>query len=285
MKSTIIRIFERMKSIYLTILLLPGLFSTAFGQTDSIEIYLIDSYATMELPHMFKLSFYTSEECKSKVILDDKYEYDISDSLTELHNKQIDLTNLDLGNKVVPFVIVTEDSLGGTFTSETFDFDLPYEPEIERGSNLLQLCLFGGAIFLLPYPNLVVIDGEKYFSLTKDIPILSFRSRSLNYPGSYISIEYSYIFNANLKNYLRLGYKQFYEIPVIRYLSPGVTAYTNFSGGNGIGVELSAGLFTIENTFTLYTRYRYNLKPGSSKENFYEVSLGLYSGFFSFYLN
>lgn len=274
-----------MKSLLLTILILPGLYLTAFSQTDSTEIYLIDSYATIEVPHTFKLSFYTSDVCKSKVILDNQYEYNVSDELTDMHIKEIDLSKLKFATKIVPFRIITEDSLGNKFTSEEFDFDLPFEPEFNSGSNFLTLCLFGGAIFLLPYPNLVIIDGKSYFSLTKDIPILSFRSHSLNYPGSYISIEYSYIFDANVNNYLRLGYKQFYEIPVIRYLSPGITAYTNFTGGNGFGIELSAGLFTIEDTFTLYTRYRYNLKPGGSNENFQEISIGLYSSFFSFYFN
>ena len=274
-----------MKTFLISILFILAIVTSTFCQTDSIEIYLIDAYSTMEVPYTFKLSFYTSDVCKSKVILDNQYEYDVSDTLTDLHKTQIDLSGLKLTAKVVPFMIITEDSQGNQFTSETFDFDLPYEPEIKGGSNLFQLCLFGSAIFLLPYPNLVVIDGKGYFSLTKDIPVISFRSRSLNYPGSYISIEYSYIFNSDINNYLRLGYKQFYETPVLRYLSPGVSAYTNFSGGNGFGIELSAGLFTIEDTFTLYTRYRYNLKPGSSKENFYEISLGLYSGFFSLYLN
>jgi len=274
-----------MKSFLLTLLLLHGFSVSSSSQTDSIEIYLIDSYATIEVPHIFKLSFYTSDVCKSKVILDNQYEYNVSDELTDMHKIEIDLTNLKFINKIVPFVILTEDSLGNKFTSEKFDFDLPFEPELSRGSNFLTLCLFGGTIFLLPYPNLVVADGEKFFSLTKDIPLLSFRSRSLNYPGSYISIEYSYIFDSDVNNYLRLGYKPIFEIPGIRYLSPGVSTYTNFSGNNGFGLELSAGLFTIEDTFTLYARYRYNLKPGNFDENFYEISLGLYSSFFSFYFD
>jgi hypothetical protein len=70
----------------------------------------------------------------------------------------------------------------------------------------------------------------------------------------------------------------------LKYLSPGVSLYTNFLGNNGVAIEFSAGLFTIVDTFTLYARYRYNLKPGDSSGNFHEMSFGLYSGFFSFYL-
>ncbi len=191
----------------------------------------------------------------------------------------------DINDKIVNFVIIYEDEAGKKYVSEVFDFDLPYEPEIKEGSDFLQVCLFGGAIFLLPYPNLVLQKGESFFSLTKEIPIISFRSKSRRYPAGYLSLEYSYIFDAAAKNYLRAGYKQLYELPYIEYLSSGVSLYTNFLGNNGIGIEASLGLFTIVDTFTLYTRYRFNIKMGDSPGNFHEISLGLYSSFFSFYLN
>jgi len=161
---------------------------------------------------------------------------------------------------------------------------LPYEPEIKGGSDLVQLCLFGGAIFLLPYPDLIIHDGYGYFALTKDIPILSFRSSNINYPSAYLSLEYTYIFESEQNNILRAAYKRIFEIDYLEFIAPAISAYTNFSGNNGIGIELSAGLFTIEDTFTLYSRYRYNLKPGDSSGNFHEISVGLYSGFFSIYL-
>ncbi|NNG26331.1 MAG: hypothetical protein HKM87_02295 [Ignavibacteriaceae bacterium] len=253
--------------------------------TDSIEVYLIDSYVKPELPHTFYLSYFTSDLCKSKVIIDDNYEYTVSDELSDIHNFEIEITDLEFNSKIVNFVIVYEDEAGNKYMGETFDFDLPYEPEIKEGSDFLQVCLFAGAIFLLPYPNVVFQSGENFFSLTKEIPLVSFRSKSRRYPAGYLSLEYSYIFDADTKNYLRAGYKQFYELPHIEYFSPGVSLYTNFLGNNGIGLETSIGLFTIVDTFTLYTRYRYNIKPGGSPGNFHEVSIGLYSSFFSFYLN
>jgi len=131
-----------------------------------------------------------------------------------------------------------------------------------------------------------VFEKDKsYFSLTKEIPLVSFRSRSLKYPSGFLSIEYTYIFDTNKGNYLRAGYKKIFDVPYIEYISPGVSVYTNFSGNNGVSPEVSFGLFTLLDTFTLYTRYRYNIKPGDSNGNFQEIMIGLYSGFFSFYLD
>ncbi|MGB5848355.1 MAG: hypothetical protein WBH40_07705 [Ignavibacteriaceae bacterium] len=271
----------------LLIILITGLsFTTVLAQpeTDSIEVYLIDGYVKPEPPLKFVLSFFTSEAAKSVVVIDGRYSSPVSDEFTDMHKAEIDLTDMKFNEKIVPFVIITENEYGKTFTSETFDFDLPFEPEIKGGSDFVQLCLFGGTIFLLPYPNYTIQNGQGSFSLTKEIPFISFRSSNLNYPAGFLSLEYSYIFDAEAKNYLRAGYKKIYELPHLKYLSPGVSLYTNFLGNNGIGLELSAGLFTIVDTFTFYARYRYNIKPGDSSDNFHEMSLGLYSGFFSFYL-
>lgn len=257
----------------------------AQSETDSIEVYLIDAYVKPEPPQYFRLSFFTSDVAKSTVIIDGRYSYPVSDEFSDMHKTEIDLAKMKFNGKIVQFVIITENENGKKFTSETFDFDLPFEPEIEGGSNFVQLCLFGGAIFFLPYPNYVIQNGQSYYSFTKEIPIISFRSSNLNYPGSFLSLEYSYIFDAENKNYLRAGYKKIYELQFLKYISPGISLYTNFLGNNGVGLELSAGLFTIVDTFTLYARYRYNLKPGDSSGNFHEMSLGLYSAFFSFYID
>jgi hypothetical protein len=272
---------------FLIILIIGFSFTSVLAQSesDSIEVYLIDGYVKPEPPLKFVLSFFTSEVAKSAVVIDDRYSSRVSDELTDMHKTEIDLTEMKFNDKVVTFIIITENEYGNKFTSETFDFDLPFEPEIKGGSDIIQLCLFGAAIFLLPYPNYVINDGQSYSSLTKEIPLVSFRSGNLNYPAGFLSLEYSYIFDADAKNYLRAGYKKIYELKTLKYLSPGISIYTNFLGGNGIGLELSAGLFTIVDTFTFYTRYRYNFKPGDSSDNFHEISLGLYSALFSFYLD
>ena len=274
-----------MKSKNLILLFVISFTFLTNAQTDSIEVYLIDAYSTTEIPYTFKLSFYTSEPCLSKVLLENKYEYDVSTEETDLHKTEIDLSDLKFKGKTVNFVIITENETGNVFKSEVFDFDLPYEPEIKEESNFLYLCLFGGTVFLFPYPNLVIADGNSHFSLTKDIPIISLRSRSLRYPAGYFSIEYSHIFDVSKGNYLRTGYKQIFEPGVIEYISPGVTVFTNFTGNNGVAPEISFGLFRMLDSFTVYARYRYNIKPGDSSSNFNEISIGLYSSFFSLYLN
>ena len=256
-----------------------------FGQSDSIEVYLIDAYSTTEIPYTFKLSFYTSDTCKTKVLLEDKYEFEVSSNFTDFHKTEIDLTELDFDGKVVDFVIISETGSGEIYRSEKFDFDLPFEPQIKSGSDLFTLCLFGSAIFLLPYPSYVSDGHKSFFSLTKEIPVISFRSRSLSYPSGYISLEYTHIFDAVSPNYLRAGYKRIIELPSLEYIAPGLSFYTNFNTNQGISPELSVGLFTIKDTFTFYARYRYNIKLHTSGTNFHEISVGLYSGFFSFYLD
>lgn len=269
--------------LLLTLIFFPQLI--LFSQSDSIEVYLIDAYCTREMPYTFKLSFYTSEECKSKVILDEKYDFDISTEMTDFHKKEIDINNISFSGKIVYFTIETETESGQISKSEKFDFDLPFEPKIESGSDLFTLCLFGSVIFLLPYPSYAFDSNSGYFSLTKEIPFISFRSRNLNYPAGYLSVEYSYIFNNDNPSYLRLGYKRLFEIPHIEYLSPGISLYTNFDINQGISPELSAGLFTIKDTFTFYVRYRYNFTLHTNGTNFQEINIGLYSGFFSLYLD
>lgn len=271
---------------FLIILIIGLSVASVFAQSDadSIEVYLIDGYLKPEPPLKFVLSFFTSDIAKSVVVIDGRYSSPVSDEYTDMHKAEIDLTEMKFTEKIIPFVILTENENGKTYSSESFDFDLPFEPVIKRGSDLVQLCLFGGTIFLLPYPNYTIQNGQGSFSLTKEIPLISFRSSNLNYPAGFLSLEYSYIFDAAEKNYLRAGYKKIYELSHLKYLSPGIALYTNFLGNNGIGLELSAGLFTIVDTFTLYARYRYNIKPGDSSHNFHEMSLGLYSALFSFYL-
>ena len=255
-----------------------------FSQTDSIEIYLIDAFCTREVPHKFKLSFYTSDICKSKVVLENDYEYDVAAELNDLHKAEIEIHDLAFNDNIVEFVIITETENGRIDTSEVFDFDLPYEPKLKGGSDFFTLCLFGGAIFLLPYPNYMFYGGENFFSLTKEIPVISFRGGSTDYPSGYLSLEYTYIFDSGAPNYLRAGYKKLFELPNTEYIAPGVSLFTNFSSNHGISPEFSVGLFTIKDTFTFYARYRYNLKLNKSGQNFHEISIGLYSAFFSVYL-
>ncbi len=250
---------------------------------DSIDVTVLDSYVTPEVPHTFMLTFFTSKNCKSRVIIDNKYKFTVSDKFTESHNIKIDLSKLSFKTKSVPYVIIVQDSLGNITRSDNNEFEMPGEIKIKDESNFLLFCLFGGMVFALPDPVFVSQNGSNYFSLTKEIPLISIRSSNFSYPFGYFSGEYSHIFNAPYKNFFRLGYKQLIVVPGIQYISPGIDWFTNFKGFNGASVELSVGWFKILNTFTVYTRYRFNFKPGDSKNNFHEISIGLYSSFFSVY--
>jgi hypothetical protein len=252
---------------------------------DSIEVNIIENFVTPESPYTFKLTFFTSADCKSKVIIDGKNTFDVSTTPAGTHEVAIDISKLNLQGEFIPFIILVEDSLGNKFKSEQYEFELPKEVKLESESNFLFLCLFAGTVFILPSPVLADIKGETYFSLTKEIPLLFIRSSGYQYPAGYFSIEYSHIFNAPVKNFFRVGYKHLIQIPGIEYISPGINGFTNFKGFNGISPEISLGLFRIANTFTLYTRYRFNAKPGENGREFHEFSIGLYSGFFAIYLN
>jgi hypothetical protein len=281
-----------MKNLLLLLLALIFMNQNNFAQdeyttnTDSVamEVFLIDAYVKQEPPYIFILSFYTSEVCLSNVIIDNKYEYLVSNGLSEAHSAKIDITALKFLDKNVSFVIETIDSSGIKRKSEAFEFDLPYEPIISEGSSILTLCLFAGSVFVLPMPGSMHYSSIGYYTLTKEIPIISFRSKKGNYPSGYLAIEYTYRFGDQDNHYLRAGYKKIIPIDYIEFISAGVSAYTNFSGQNGFAPEVSLGWFTLLDTFTFYTRYRYNFKPGDSNSNFHEINLGLYTRFFSLYL-
>ena len=125
------------------------------------------------------------------------------------------------------------------------------------------------------------MNGDSHFSLVKEMPLLTFFSSGYNYPSTYISLEYAHVFDAPIKNFLRLGYKKIIQLPVIEYMSPGVNLFTDFLGLNGISPEISIGWFKVYNVFTVYSKYRYNYKPGGSNADFQEITVGLYSNFFS----
>ncbi len=276
-----------MRRIFLFIvlsLLSVSIFAFAQDDQDSVEINVIDSFVTPETPHNFMLYFFTSEPCKSSVKIADKYTYEVAKKPEIDHKIKIDITNLNFTTKTVPFIITVVDSLGHEYKSQKYDFDLPKEIKLKSDSNFLLFCLFGGTIFALPSPEFVWDGQNNYFGLTKEIPVISFRGSGFSYPTDYISLEYTHVFNSNVQNYLRLGYKHLMDFPFVEYVAPGINAFTNFKGFNGISPEISIGWFKIFNTFTVYSRYRYNFKPNDSSFNFNEISIGLYSSFFSVYL-
>ena len=277
-----------MKKILFLLIFFIVLFNDCFAssltvESDSTEIYLLDSYIAPEKPTIFNVSFITSNSAKSKLYIDNKYEFTITDTLADNHKAKIDLAGYEFSKKTVPFYIIAEDSTGEKFKSDIFDLDFPKQIKMQKESNFLLFGVFFAMQLLVPTPGYVHTNNANYFELTKEIPLLSFRSSNINYPSGYVAIEFSHIYNADASNFFRVGYKHFFMTPIVKYISPGIDLFTNFDGYNGYSLEVSFGMFDLLKTFTIYSRYRFNSQPSYSDRNFQEISVGLFSNYFSFH--
>lgn len=271
------------KYLYTIGILIVLVCADMFAQEDSLEIFIIDAYVTPELPHTLGLSFFSSEEVKSKIEIDDRYLIEISDTFAIDHAADINFMNYKFDKKFIPFKILSETKNGKLHTSETFELILPYEEYIEtkEGSSPIPQILFGVLLYLLPSPNMIYTESYNNFSLTKELPIITFYSSGYNYPSGNISLEYTHVYDEEIKNYFRTGYKHFIPIRYFEYISPGITGFTNFNSFNGLAAEMSLGFFKIYDVFTVYSRYRFNLNPSNTDQYFHEISIGLYSHFFT----
>jgi hypothetical protein len=269
----------------LTSILLLFCALTLFAQEEKPEIFIIDSYVTPELPYTLKLLFFTSEPVTSKLLFSGK-EFTVSDSLTEDHSFTMPITGMKFDSTTVPFSIEVQTEDGAVSKSESFDIALPADNELQNSDSpsLFMMCCFGGVVFGLPSPSIVLTNNESYFSITKEIPIITFYSSGFNYPVGIIAAEYSHIFNAPSQNFIRIGYKHVIELDFIEYISPGINGFTDFNGFNGISPELAIGWFNVYNAFTVYSKYRFNTNISDSNRNFHEFSVGLYTSFLSFNL-
>jgi len=254
------------------------------AQTDSpsVEIFVIDSYITPELPNKFVLSFFTSDSCTSTLLIKGNKPIEVSKKISEDHKIELELNKLKLDSTRINYSIIATNRNGNETKSEEFVVDLPQGLVIsdEQDDGLFSVCL-GGIVFAIPSPTYLWMKDENHFALSKEIPLFSFYSSGYNYPAGYIGVEYSYLFNSDSKNFLRAGYKHIFQVSGIKYISPGLSYFTDFKGFNGLSTELSIGLFQIQNIFTFYTRYRYNFQTNISGTGFHEISIGLYSNFFS----
>ncbi len=256
-----------------------------YAQDAITEIYIIDAYVTPELPYTLKLTFFTSEPAQSKFHFENE-EYVVSDEFTEDHTFELNLTGFKFDSTTVPYFIEVQNAEGVITKSEIYDIALPEDNELKKDDapGLFTICCFGGVIFGFPSPTYVSTKDGDYFSLTKEIPIVTFFASGFNYPMGIIAAEYSHIFKSPRQNFLRIGYKHIFEVSYIEYISPGVNGFTDFNGLNGISPEITVGWFNVYNSFTVYTKYRFNTNFNEDNKNFHEVSIGLYSSFLSFNL-
>jgi len=246
------------------------------------NIYIIDSYVTPDKPYKFMLTFITDDSTKSTLIIENKYEFKVSENYTDNHKIEIDLTNIKLDSAYFSYYIKTIDKNEEEAQSETYEAAMPISEDVvtSKGGNIFTTCVFGAIIFGIPEPTYVFKDNFNSFSLKKEIPLFSYYSGGYNYPSGYFNIEYRHIVK-NHFNSFGIGYKQIIQLPVIEYLSFGVTGFTNFKGKNGLAPEISLGFFKLYDNFTLNFKYRYNFKTNEKDFNFNEISIGLYSNFFS----
>lgn len=246
------------------------------------EIFVIDSYITPKPPYKFKLTFFTDSEVKSKLILDNKHEFEINTEFKDEHKAEIDLTEYSFDSLFIPYYVILIDKQGKETKTEINEVEYPYEEEVQvsKFESIVRMCA-GSLVFLIPSPGVVWSGGEEYFSLSKELPLFSFYAGGYNYPFGYLGLEYTYIFKAPQRNYLRFGYKHIFEVPIFEFVSPGVDVFTNFLGLNGVSPEVTLGLFKINNAMTIYSRYRYSFQPNNTSMNFHDVSIGIFSHFFS----
>lgn len=272
-----------MKKYLISFLLLFILSFSSSAQDADVEVFVIDSYITQVEPYIFILSFFTADSVTSTVTIENQYSFVVSDTLAEDHQIEIDLSNMTLDSAYVKFIISGETKNGVKYVSDQFEVIAPFKNllQSDKDPSLLTMCCFGGIIFGLPSPSVVFLDGETKFSLAKEISLFTHYSGGYNYPAGYFGIEYAHIFNTEHQNFLRFGYKQIFTLKPIEFISAGVSGFTSFKGFNGVSTEITIGWLKIYNAFTLYSRYRYNFQLSNFDRNFHEISIGLYSHFFS----
>ncbi len=255
--------------------------NTVLGQSGTLQIFVINSYIAPEKPIKLNVSFYTSEPATSEILILNKFKYKVSEKLSSQHKAIIDISNFEEDDTVLAFQIIVKNINNVISKSRTYKVDYPKIISVNKESNFLLFGMLFASVFIIPTPSYVFAEDGNHFSITKEIPLISFRSKSINYPISYFALEYTHIYKADRSNFLRVGYKYMKEIPALKFISPGLDFLTNFDGFNGFGIGMSIGLLDIADTFTLYTRYRYNFQFSHSERNFSELSMGLYTNFFS----
>ena len=214
---------------------------TILCQSKSVQIYVIDSYIAPEKPLKLNVSFFTTQTTTSKILISNKFEYTISDKLTSLHKVKIDISNFGLKDTILTFKIIVKSSNYVITESQTYLVDYPKIISVGKESNFLLFGMLFASIFIIPTPSYAFTEDGNHFSITKEIPLISFRSESINFPRSYFALEYTHIYNTDRSNFLRIGYKYIKEIPVVKFISPGIDIVTNFDGFNGIGIGVSLG--------------------------------------------
>lgn len=247
-----------------------------------VEVFMVESFIPPEDASHFHLAFYTTEQYKSKIVFADGKEAVINDSLSENHKIVLDISKVRVDSGLIKYLFVFTAEDGSTLQSENYDVRVPVEEkqtEQRSGGTEFMSCIYGGIIYLIPVIDYNIFSGSSKFGFSKELPVVSFFSGGFNYPVHYASVEYSHIPQAQPKNLFRVGWKYVYQVPFGEYVSPGLTAFTDFMGTNGIAPEVTWGMFSFREVFTVFARARYNTTFQNS--GYSTLSVGLASWFFS----
>ncbi len=265
--------------------------------TQSVEIYLIDNYVKSEREKILILSWMTDVPVKSKIEIENADTFTVSDTLSEYHQIQIDLSNYTFSREENPMKIILELHDGTIIVNEDYTFTVPLNKTHElqqtqkttsaSSTQYLYNFLGGLVLWFLPSPTLFVQNSNINFGLIKDFPLLNFGSSSAfkSFPYFYLFAGYSHYNHGNPGNAFRFGGRFLYEVENLRhFLSLGILGFTNFKGANGYAFDAGFSFLKILRTFELYTNYSYNYLP-SSKQNYHTISLGLFTSSFSINMN
>ena len=259
-------------------------FAGLFAQEEPVEFYIIDSYVTPETPHIFKLTFFTSDSCTTKILFNNNKTYAISKRLNTDHKFTLNLTGFVFDSAFVPFYLIAKNKAGKEFKSEKFEVELPDDKELlqsESGGSIFNICL-GGVSILIPSAGVYKPQGGEFkFSLSKQLPFITFGNIGGKYPAGYLALNYTYVFNNEFSNFLGITYKGIWQPGLIEYLALGGGVYSNLKGGYGFSPELEIGLVRIFNGYTLFVKEKFNWNVFLTGENANQIFVGIYAPFFS----
>ena len=261
--------------------------------TETVEVYLIDNYVKNENGKILVLSWMTNIPCKSKVEILGLGTFIVSDSLTDFHQSQINLSSFDIKNAEIHFVILSQTEEGKVFTSEEYSFsiELPATDSIQHAqfqrTSYFMNFLIGLGLWLLPYPAFAIENENFNLAIHKELPLLGFGFSSAyrTYPWFYFHVGYLHIFNGKLKNSFRMGVKGILEIkPINRIITFGTGGFTNFYGKNGLSIDAGLSLLKVLRTFDFTINYSYNFIPNDSYK-LHLFTLSFFTSAFSININ
>lgn len=255
-------------------------FSPQAAEGDSIEVILIEAYSPKDSPDKMVLTFFAGEPVKAEVIFPNKT-VPLGDEYKESYSTTLDIEGVPPQEDLIVFYIRVTNESGESNLSEQFDIVAEGNTSISGGADLTG-CLIGSAVYAIPAVYYNFHQDTSGLGFGKEFPLISFFSGGYNYPNGYIAFEYNYTDLHAVKSRYNFGYKQIIEIPYLNYVSFGFSYSTDFRGGNAVLPEASLGLFRIMNVFTLYVRASHYVFPANKEKNMTQLSLGLFSAFFSF---